>query len=453
MRTRRLIRDPDVFAIDLCGPLELPPDVGFLVYSPLTCQAFLSDRNGVEKLSVATTRDSSAAAELRPLLDAVTAWRRCEKTSVGPVVDTLSILPTAACNFSCSYCYAKDSHGRKTLSVRQIERTIDAFLDRVGNSRPRLSVSVMGGGEPTLFAELAQILAYVRRCERERAIRIDIQLVTNGSLLSEELIGVLLQARVTVVFSFEILERVQTAQRGAYARVRENLLAFLAAGGSAIIRATITSANVDLQREMVEEVLSTYPRVRSVVFEPVLDATTFDTAAKLSDFLDRFARNFAEARAPAAREGLLVGTSLLRRVDAASRRYCNPEWSLTPEGRLSVCHRLSDGGDCEVGESVFGSVSADGSVTWSEALFEKIVREDFNDREDCRACFARWNCAGGCRCQNRLFSPALSAVRCDFTRRFVLSELLRRLEISVCGEDRGLTGLRELLRAEIEHDD
>jgi len=93
-------------------------------------------------------------------------------SSFGPVSINLDL--TSSCNFACPHCV--DSTIINTgsfLELKTIQDTVDTLTER-----GLLSVILLGGGEPTLHRDFAEIVSYIKH----KGLQLGI--VTNGSRLS-----------------------------------------------------------------------------------------------------------------------------------------------------------------------------------------------------------------------------------------------------------------------------
>lgn len=79
----------------------------------------------------------------------------------------ISIALTNKCNFSCPYCYIK--HGTDCLQLDTLKKWVDQL-----NDNGCLSIG-LGGGEPTLWPDLLELLSYISQTEMA------VTLTTNGS--------------------------------------------------------------------------------------------------------------------------------------------------------------------------------------------------------------------------------------------------------------------------------
>lgn len=100
-----------------------------------------------------------------------------------------TILPTYDCNLSCSYCYEKSLADQSSIDVEKAKLIIIFITDRIiENHSTGLSLFFFGG-EPLLFSEAIFNLAHVLKewC-RANVVFFELGLVTNGTLLTSDII-------------------------------------------------------------------------------------------------------------------------------------------------------------------------------------------------------------------------------------------------------------------------
>jgi uncharacterized protein len=106
----------------------------------------------------------------------------------------VTVLTTLQCNFACDYCYQGDHADAGQLSEKmsldtaaQVAAWINGQVDAV---RPRRLVLTFFGGEPLL--NVPAMVDIAQRCWRHtesRGVRQLVHIITNGLLLSPELVG------------------------------------------------------------------------------------------------------------------------------------------------------------------------------------------------------------------------------------------------------------------------
>lgn len=165
-----------------------------------------------ELLSSLNDEERDAIAELREN-GFIVASRADERRAVEArflehrrSTDTLrvTVLTTLQCNFACTYCYQGD-HGdwnqfaeKMTLdTAERVARWIEARVDEV---RPGKLALMFFGGEPLLNLPVMYSLAEdAHRIAKERTLPISISMVTNGLLLTREMVERLLPFGLTSI--------------------------------------------------------------------------------------------------------------------------------------------------------------------------------------------------------------------------------------------------------------
>lgn len=416
MRDFRFMRDPDVFRIELGGSL------GTVAYAPwLGCAALCHD------------------GRLPPRFEKeMEAWRIGHgKTQDGMSLwpaRSLTVLPTWTCNFHCSYCYAAAGrrHGGGEVKTIQILGALKRLISEYKSKR--LGLFFAGGGEPLLaWSVLRDSINGSQRIADESGVDLRLGLVTNASLVTSKKARFLLHHNVHVTASWDILPDVQEKQRGEPRQVLRGIETLIDSGVNVSVRATVTSGNENRQVEMVRQLARLKLGTLSAVFEPALP---FECGA--SDFqrvVKAFLVGFKAAHQVAVAENLKLETSLLGRLVCSDSRFCAPGWTLTPDGMLTLCHRVAHRLDSMFDRFVFGHVENNGDVVFDEARRRQFVAEDSACNPRCRNCFARWNCGGGCRMRNLFLSEPNRRFLCRLMRRELRTLIAERLTASGrCGQ-------------------
>jgi uncharacterized protein len=116
----------------------------------------------------------------------------------------VTILTTLQCNFACDYCYQGDRDDYNKFAERMTLETaaraaawIERELDRLA---PETLSIVFFGGEPLVNLPVVYYLAErLSSAARERAIGIGLSIITNGLLLTEDVVDRLLPCGLTGV--------------------------------------------------------------------------------------------------------------------------------------------------------------------------------------------------------------------------------------------------------------
>jgi len=377
-------------------------------------------------------------------------WKSLSKETEGLVdhfrTDTaelyqIDILANNKCNFSCTYCYSAAGRSSQVLDFAKAKTLVDFLFNGNHNPKQPYIIHFSGGGEPLLSLDLIkQIVDYVEEaCNRGNKHPYMLGVVTNGSLLDEPTAHWLHSKNVEIVVSFEILEHLQNKERGNYKLVSSNIQRLLALGIPVSIRTTFTPEGITYMSDMVEEVYNKFPEIRNLTFDVVLAPNLFPQDKELRNYYRRFLDCFYKAKERG--KELNVGVSCLAAEPLYSLRdrMCNGKFVLTPWGELSACSRVTSPNENHYNHYRFGFVGQN-DVVIDENHFAMIMRDSNIHGEtgksgyqllDCRKCFARWNCGGGCSLFNKMFPPDTTngdvlgvrfhEARCEFVR-----EALRR---------------------------
>jgi radical SAM protein with 4Fe4S-binding SPASM domain len=407
---------------------------GMLLFSPLSGYVAVVERGDVRMLQeVIAGRMSAAtlpgAAQLPEGLFAFGREEVLHHYKVPGQGDTLSILPNQKCNFSCSYCYSAKGRSDSELSPEALRAMLRYFIDPARIEPCELNILIAGGGEPMLsWPLISGGLDYAATLAAEHGFKLFIRIITNGSILNEEIIRTLLRHRIRVCVSFEILEELQQMQRGAYQRVHQHIRSLIGRGIIPEIFATITPAGVERMEEMLEAVHQSFPEVKKVNFDPVMDKRLFAGTEDLSAFYSSFTRNYFEAMEAFRDKGLETGNSILEKFSRLRDRFCPGYLCLTAEGTLSLCHKVSSPSDPAYDRYCYGSVTLSGKPDMDQAKFDRLLQYNAAHFSECNDCFARWHCGGGCMACRDHFSEEQFREVCNFHREMLYNLLIRKLK-------------------------
>ena len=120
-------------------------------------------------------------------------------------VDVLYFILTYRCNFKCVYCYSAEGRSTEEITYPEVETMLKYFLSPEKKGR-KIAVNFIGGGEPMLARELLQhSIEMIRQLEELYGLEVSIGIITNGSVLDDEICGILKKYDVQLKISFEVL--------------------------------------------------------------------------------------------------------------------------------------------------------------------------------------------------------------------------------------------------------
>ncbi len=350
----------------------------------------------------------------------------------------MELLPTMACNFRCSYCYAAQAHSRQKLVRRQYKTLIENFITPQDAHDTTYEISFVGGGEPVLeWPDICYCLeaATAKAKAFDRHVRFSI--ISNGSLLGKDKLEQLKKYNVAVRISFEILRDVQEQQRGSYQQVADNIASMCSYGIKVGIRSIITPGNVLRQAEMVKVVAEYFPNVKVLDFEPV--CTDRDSAQTMDDFYHQYTLSFFEALNVAEAHSIRLDSIAMRMARGRSTHFCPGDYCISPTGIVTACHRSVTQADSGYETFVYGKLYPDGTVYTDTAKLQAIQNMKMaKNYEACQSCFAKMNCSGGCLYQRLLLNETQFQSHCHFIRNFLVQYLLK-IQNKACEESCNMT--------------
>lgn len=321
------------------------------------------------------------------------------------------------CNMTCSYCFAGKGAfgGIKSKMSREVAfKGIDFLIENSG-SRKNCEIDFFGG-EPLLnFSLVRETVDYARKREKEAGKEFNFTLTTNGVLLEKEVMDYLNEEGFSVVLSLdgrrEINDRVRTlGGKGSYDYVVPKYLSFIEKREHKdyFIRGTYTRHNLDFSEDLKHLVNLGF---KSISLEPVVASPelpyalqeedlpiTYQQYEKIADLCQQFSSTSKSFSFFHFNLDLSQGPCIKKRLSGcgAGTEYM----ALSPEGDLYPCHQF-------VGKQEFlmGNVLQD--LRYDHSLYNKFLKVDINSKEDCRRCWAKFFCGGGCHANAYNFNSDL----------------------------------------------
>ncbi len=327
-----------------------------------------------------------------------------EKTS--GVVKALCLHVAHTCNLNCSYCFASQGKYNGERAVMDFETGKRAFDFLIENSGTRKNLEVdFFGGEPLMNWQVVKDLVnYARSIEKKHNKNFRFTLTTNGILVDDEVIEFANKEMSNVVLSLdgrkEIHDRyrVDYAGAGSWERIIPKFQKFVEARGHKdyYMRGTFTHANPDFLNDinvMLDKGFS------SLSMEPVVCEPNDPSALTESDLPIIFEQYEKLAKLMMARkkEGkpftfyhymidLSDGPCIYKRISGCGSG--TEYMAVTPWGDLYPCHQF-------VGDEKFKLGNIWDGVTNSKVQ-DEFASCNVYAREECRSCWARLYCSGGC---------------------------------------------------------
>jgi len=310
------------------------------------------------------------------------------------------------CNLMCEYCFASKGSYKAAKKLMPLEIAIKAVDFLVNNSGKRKNVEIdFFGGEPMLnFTVVKKTVEYGRKVAKLADKQINFTVTTNGTLLDNDEIKYINENMDNVVISLDGRKEVHdairydAAGRSTYDRIIGNALHLVRAreNKSYFIRGTFTSRNTDFSKDVLHLADLGFDEIS---MEPVVGrGEDFHIRREhIPEILNEY-EQLAYAYIRKIKEGgkpfrfyhfnvnIYKGPCLYKRIAAcgAGTEYL----AVTPEGDLYPCHQF-------VGKHEFIMGNLDTGLK-NNALCERFRKTNILTKEECRDCWAKLYCSGGC---------------------------------------------------------
>lgn len=146
-------------------------------------------------------------------------------------IPIFSFTPIHRCNFSCTYCFARSGDNYKDeqkILSKDVIKNMLSFIRKNFQNKNKIRLEFVGGGEPLLhFDALKQIINEIRN---EKDYQFSINLITNGSLLNDEIIDWIDKNNINLGISIDGDQELHDKQRrlknnnGSYEEIISNYL-------------------------------------------------------------------------------------------------------------------------------------------------------------------------------------------------------------------------------------
>ncbi len=328
------------------------------------------------------------------------------KQKTAGVVKALCLHIAHTCNLNCAYCFASQGkyHGDRAVMSYEVGKQALDFLIAHSGTRRHLEVDFFGGEPLMNFDVVKQLVAYARSVEKQHNKEFRFTLTTNGLLIDDDVIGFANREMSNVVLSLdgrkEIHDRyrVDYAGNGSWERIVPKFQQLVQAreGKNYYMRGTFTHANPDFLNDIRQMLDLGFTELS---MEPVVCAAGDPAELTEEDLLVVLEQyeQLAHLMLQREREGkpftfyhymidLTGGPCIYKRISGCGSG--TEYMAVTPWGDLYPCHQF-------VGEERFKLGNVYEGVT-NPAVQAEFAACNVYAHPECRDCWARLYCSGGC---------------------------------------------------------
>ncbi len=328
------------------------------------------------------------------------------KAKTSGVVKALCLHIAHACNLNCEYCFASQGkyHGERALMSFEVGKRALDFLVENSGTRKNLEVDFFGGEPLMNFQVVKDLVKYARSIEKEKNKNFRFTLTTNGVLIDDDVIEFANKEMSNVVLSLDGRKEVHDRYRvdyngkGSWETILPKFKKLVKARKNKdyYMRGTFTHFNPDFVEDIKEMLKHGFTELS---MEPVVcpegdknQLTKEDIEVVLSQYeeLAKLMLGQKQKGKPFTFYHYMIdlkgGPCIYKRISGCGSG--TEYMAVTPQGDLYPCHQF-------VGEEKFKL----GNVF--EGVTNKEITKEFMDcnvyaREDCKDCWAKLYCSGGC---------------------------------------------------------
>ena len=319
------------------------------------------------------------------------------------------------CNMGCKYCFAgQGEYGQQGMMTEKIAlKAIDYLVCRSERMNQRLQVNFFGG-EPLLnFSVMRKTSEYIEKINREKGMRITMQISTNGTILNDEILECLKRHDISVVVSIDGPRGIHNKWRkfrngkGTYDTVVKNVkrmneyLNKRVAARATLTKdsppiAEISSHFMELGFEnMVYSMLYEYPTCNGGDYIPYKGIGMTEQEVKnfynnAHSTVEEIVKNTEESEISCLDKSIIMKGINLTDGQGPRRYYCCAgfdEIAVGIEGDIYPCQRFLDLPAYKLGNVLTGL---------DEESFASFYNSFDENRQACTKCWARNLCGRGC---------------------------------------------------------
>lgn len=350
-----------------------------------------------------------------------------------PIIKALCLHIAHDCNLRCRYCFAStgDFGTSRTLMTAETGfKAIDFLIERSGTRR-NLEVDFFGG-EPLLnFEVVKQIVKYALEKEKTANKNFRFTLTTNAVLLNEEHKKFINEYMGNIVLSIDGRPEVNDKMRfradgrGTYGDILPKIkdMADSRNQDGYYVRGTFTRENLDFSKDVLHLADLGF---KQISVEPVVAAKDSGFDLRQEDLPELFHEyeslvlEYVNRRKDSRwfnffhfMMDLDHGPCLVKRTKGCGSgcEYL----AVTPEGDLYPCHQF-------VGMDEFKMGNVNNGLEINNDIHDLFVRENIYSKPDCKQCWAKFFCSGGCAANAWQFNNSLSkpySIGCELEKKRV----------------------------------
>lgn len=343
---------------------------------------------------------------------------KAELPPYSPIIKAMCLNVSHNCNLACTYCFADGGTycgERKNMPFETAKAAIDMLVEKSGNRR-NLEVDFFGG-EPMLdFDVVKQTVLYARSLEKARNKNFRFTITTNAYRLSDDDIKFFNEQMYNVVISVdgrrEVHNKVRKTVGGkdSFDDVIKNALRFKELRkGQYYVRGTFTRNNLDFSNDVLylSDLGFDQLSIEPVVLNPDSPLAIRDEdMPKVMEEYEKLAEAYIERRKTDKWFNFFHFIIDIDNAPCAVKRLkgcgAGGEYvAVAPDGTVFPCHQFDGISDMALGNVFDGKLDDDKR--------KKFYYCAVPSKPECKACWAKYYCSGGCMANSYKFNGDINA--------------------------------------------
>lgn len=345
-------------------------------------------------------------------------------------ISRVTLILTNNCNLGCRYCYMFGGEGK--THYMSCEKAIEAIKLSVScNKVDQLRISFFGG-EPTMaFDQIQKVV----RFGKELGVNLAFHISTNG-VISEDILNYLVQEKFLIGVSMDGPPYLNDIHRpfpdgSSPSKIVESTIKRLAHKRARfLVRVTISSLNVNKMVESLEYWADL--GARYIHFEPInMSGRTLTSHLETPD-INEYIDSIKEVLDKAEELGVYIISSPFMNLLTPSTYYCTPTSGrsllVTPEGAISRCYEVQNSHHKHQLFIVGRYEDRLKRFCLDNEKCQFMCRLSVVNYDECKNCFAKYLCGGGCHLRNLNATGTLLRIdpySCKIRKELIREAILR----------------------------
>lgn len=342
----------------------------------------------------------------------------------------LALSLTSGCNLRCSYCYARAGEVFQTMPWAIAEKAVRIAVEESSKlGLKSLKLLFHGGGEALVEFDLVKKSTVL--AEELWKGKKNFSMVTNATLITQEIAEWFKEHDFRISISLDGPKDVHDAQRpkangsGSFDDCVRGMCFLKEANVPYNIRATITMSNINRIKELI---LIAKALECGLKIEPIIITGRAEDGMEAVSMDDFYYAILDGAKF--AKELNVRFSSTYLHEPGRKNEFCygNGEFfCVLPDGSVSSCTRVTRVQDDLAEAFIVGGFDSNLNLVINQDKVAKLRNLSIGKFDQCKDCFAKWYCVGGCHHCRLSNGGDMPNSHCQLVRALLFTQLEKNL--------------------------